>query len=220
VVPDAVLPGLCATSWLGSNGIRSVSAIWRAPERLSAAAQWTSLDVVLIDVAAFGETALLAARRPPGGRTLPWRAGSLTIANGGTECAYLAIAPGGTLSIHGTLAAPHYRPYDVDGFAHPSDGRQHIDTGYPCRLSADDDALIVTAPPAGLVAVGGYRFAIRDLQHVVRGVDGNAVLAALPHTLAGHRLAGHATDPVTMRDVLETMGCNPLLTAAFRDRAA
>jgi hypothetical protein len=78
----------------------------------------------------------------------------------------------------------------------------------------------VTAPPSGLIAVGGYRFAIRDAQHLVRGIDANAVLAALPHALAGHRLAGQATNAVTMRDMLDAMGINPLLTAAFRDRAA
>jgi hypothetical protein len=220
VVPDAILPGLCASGWLDPAGIRSVVGVWRAPERLSAAAQWTNQDVTLIDVAAFGEAALLAARRPPGGRTLPWPIGSLAIANGGTECAHLAITPGGTLSMRGTLAALPYRPFGADAPVDPSDGSEHIDTGYPCRMTTDDDALIVTAPPAGLVAVGGYRFAMHDLQHMVRGIDGHAVLAALPHALAGHRLAGHATDPVTMCDMLETMGINPLLTAAFRDRAA
>jgi hypothetical protein len=197
-----------------------VVAVWRAPERLATAPQWTDLDVTLIDVAAFGETALLAARRPPGGRTSPWPIGSLAIANGGTECAHLAIMRGGTLGVRGALAATRYHPYGGDASVDAPDGHEHIDTGYPCRMTADEDALVVTAPPAGLVAVGGYRFSMHDLQHMVRGIDGQAVLAALPHAMAGHRLAGHATDPVTMRDMLETMGSNPLLTAAFRDHAA
>jgi hypothetical protein len=55
---------------------------------------------------------------------------------------------------------------------------------------------------------------------VVRGIDRNGVLAALPHALSVHRLAGHAADPVAMREMLQTMGANPLLPAAFRHRAA
>jgi hypothetical protein len=220
VVPDAMLPGLCASGWLGPDGVRTVIAVWRAPERFSAAAQWTDLDVTLVDVAAFGETALLAARRPPGGRTQPWPVGPLTIANGGPECAHVAVMPGGTLGIGGALAAPRFDPYGSEAVTEKPGTAPHIDTNYPCRPVSDEDALVVTAPPAGLVAVGGYRFATHDLQHMVRGIDGSGVLAALPHALAGHRLAGHATDPVTMRDMLETMGINPLLTAAFRDRAA
>lgn len=220
VAPDAMLPGLCASGWLEPIGLRSVVAVWRAPERLSAAAQWTNLDVTLIDVAAFGETALLAARRPPGGRTLPWPAGPLTIAHGGSECAHIAITPDGTLAVRGALAASPYSPYEDAEPVERSAAGGHTDTGYPCRMFADDDALVVTAPPAGLVAVGGYRFAMPDLQHMVRGIDGHSVLAALPHALSGHRLAGHATDPVTMRDMLDAMGINPLLTAAFQERAA
>jgi hypothetical protein len=218
VVPDAMLRGLCEAGWLELDGIRSVVAVWRAPERLSVASQWTSLDVTLVDVAAFGETALLAARRPPGGRSAPWPLGATKIADGGPSCADVAITSNGTLGIRGPLAASPFAPFDAATDAAASD--DHLDTGFSCRKTDDGDALIVTAPPAGLVAVGGYRFALSDLQHMVRGIDGNGVLAALPHALAGHRLAGHASDPVTMRDMLQTMGINPLLTAAFRDRAA
>jgi hypothetical protein len=225
VVPDAVLPGLCASGWLEPDGVRSVIAVWRAPERLSAAPQWTSLDTTLVDVAAFGETALLAERRPPSGRSAPWPVGAVKIANGGPDFAEIAITPHGTLGIRGALAAPPFEPFGTDAAGAVSNAtgqadKGQVDTGFSCRLATEDNVLIVTAPPAGLVAVGGYRFALHDLQHMVRGIDGNGVLAALPHALAGHRLAGHASDPVTMRDMLQTMGINPLLTAAFRDRAA
>jgi hypothetical protein len=220
VVPDAVLPGLLASGWLQPYGIQSVVSVWRAPERLSAASQWTHLDTTLADVAAFGETALLAARRPPNGRAAPWPAGPVTISDGGPHCADIAVTPRGTLGIRGALSAPPFEPFGTEDADSVSSATGHIDTGFACRLDAENNALIVTAPPAGLVAVGGYRFALQDLQHMVRGIDGNGVLAALPHALAGHRLAGHASDPVTMRDMLQTMGINPLLTAAFRDRAA
>jgi acyl-coenzyme A synthetase/AMP-(fatty) acid ligase len=220
VVPDAALPGLCASGWLEADGVRSVVAVWRAPERLSAAPQWTSVTTTLADVAAFGETALLAARRPPSGRNAPWPSGPVKIADGGPECAEIAVTSRGTLGIRGALAALPFEPFGTADADASSTAASFIDTGFACRFSAEDNSLTVTAPPAGLVAVGGYRFALQNLQHMVRGIDGNGVLAALPHALAGHRLAGHASDPVTMRDVLQTMGINPLLTAAFRDRAA
>lgn len=217
VVPDAMLPGLCASGWIEPGGIRSVIAVWRAPERLLAAAQWTSLDATLVDVAAFGEAAFLAARRSSGGRPMPWPIGPLKIADGGPECADVAITPRGTLGIRGALAALPFAPFDT--VTEPS-AEQYIDTGFTCSLANDETALIVTAPPSGLVAVGGYRFALQDLQYMVREIDGNGVIAAFPHALCGHRLAGHASDLVTMRDVIRAMGINPLLTAAFRDRAA
>jgi non-ribosomal peptide synthetase component F len=220
VVPDALLPALCACDWLEPEGIRRVISVWRAPERLSNAAQWTNLDVTLVDVAAFGETALLAARRSPGGRTLPWPAGPLSIAPGGAKCADVTMTPNGTLGVHGALAAAAFDPYGSETVTATAGNSGYVDTGYSCRLTGDDEALIVTAPPAGVVAVGGYRFAIGDLQLMIRGIDSNGVLAALPHALSGHRLAGHAADPAAMRDMLQTMGINPLLAAAFRDRAA
>lgn len=220
VVPDVLLPALSASDWLEPDAIRRVISVWRAPERLSAAAQWTNLDVTLVDVAAFGETALLAARRPPGGRTLPWPAGPVAIAPGGPDYADVTSMPNGTLGIHGALAATAFDPYGSETVTAISRNSGYVDTGYPCRMIAEDGSLVVTAAPAGLVAVGGYRFAISDLQMMVRGIDSNCVVAALPHALSGHRLAGHATDPAAIRDMFRTMGMNPLLSAAFRDRAA
>ena len=220
VVPDVLLPALGGCDWLAPGALRRVISVWRAPQRLSAAAQWTNLDVSLVDVAAFGETALLAARRTPGGRTLPWPAGPLSIAAGGPDCADVTLMPNGTLGIQGTLAAAAFDPYGSETVTAISGNSGYVDTGYPCRTASDDGALIVTAAPAGLVAVGGYRFAINDLQLMIRGIDSNGVVAALPHALTGHRLAGHAADPAAMRDMLQTMGMNPLLSAAFRDRAA
>jgi hypothetical protein len=177
-----------------------------------------------VDVASFGETALLAARRPPAGRCQPWSLGPVTIANGGSECAHLASLPGGTLGVRGPLAAAPYRPFDTASPAaalsdqvHAASG--HLDTGYACR-TAFDDTFLITAPPAGLVAVGGYRFAMQDLQLLVREIDERGVLAALPHALTTHRLAGDAADPAAMREALRQLGVNPLLTTAFRDRAA
>jgi len=221
VVPNGLLPGLAASDWLDPPGIRSVVAIWRSPERFASAAQWTNLDVALIDVAAFGESGLLAARRSPGGRTSPWPIGKVRIADTGSTCAEVAVTPGGTLGLSGLLAASPYRPYgtgDKTDDSSPAD--RHVDTGYPCRITPDQQGLVVTAPPAGLVAVGGYRFPIHDLQRLIRDIDRHGVLAALPHAVTGHRLAGHASDLVTMRGALQNMSVNPLVTAAFGRRSA
>jgi hypothetical protein len=220
VVPDVLLPALGACDWLEPGGLRRVISVWRAPERLANAAQWTNLDITLVDVAAFGETALLATRRAPGGRTLPWPTGPLSIAPGGPVCADVTLMPNGTLGIQGALAADAFDPYGSETVTAIAGNGGYVDTGYPCRSIDDDRSLIVTAAPAGLVAVGGYRFAINDLHLIVRGIDNNGVVAALPHALSGHRLAGHASDPAAMRDMLRTMGMNPLLSAAFRERAA
>jgi hypothetical protein len=92
------------------------------------------------------------------------------------------------------------------------------DTGYPCRT--DQDGILVTAAPAGIANVGGYRFAVRDLQQAIRTIDGGGLLAALPHSLTGHRLAGNAADPQAMRQTLNEFGLGPLVAGAFRQRTA
>ncbi len=93
-----------------------------------------------------------------------------------------------------------------------------VDTGYACRL--DSNAMVVTGPPPGIVSIGGYRFVVRELQDLVSSVaDSDATLAVLPDALAGHRLAGTATDRDAIQAALATRGANPLLVGAFRERA-
>ena len=79
--------------------------------------------------------------------------------------------------------------------------------------------MVLTAPPTGLVGIGGYRFVVRDLQDIVhRAEDGGGTLAILPDALAGHRLAGIAADHDTLEAALAKAGANPLLVGAFRKR--
>jgi hypothetical protein len=68
------------------------------------------------------------------------------------------------------------------------------------------------------VSIGGYRFALRELQDLVGRVDANGVLAALPDRLAGQRLAGLAADQAAIRQALAALGVNPLVCSAFRER--
>ena len=82
----------------------------------------------------------------------------------------------------------------------------------------DQSGITVTAAPAGVANVGGYRFVMRELQQAIGAIDGSAVLTALPHNLTGHRLAGNSADPEAMRQSLNSFGSGPLVTGAFRDR--
>ena len=84
------------------------------------------------------------------------------------------------------------------------------DTGYPCRADRASAELSITGPPPGIVSVGGYRFKLDQLQELVSRTDPNAILAALPDTLAGHRLAGSALQRTALRRALNELGVNPL----------
>jgi hypothetical protein len=90
-----------------------------------------------------------------------------------------------------------------------------IDTGYTCPGPKVSHSMVVSGPPAGIVSVGGYRFVTRKLQTLVGPVDDGSTLAALPDTLAGHRLAGSAADRKRVRQMLAKKGVNPLLVGAF-----
>ena len=94
-----------------------------------------------------------------------------------------------------------------------------IDTFYPCRVDRETKLLTVDAPPAGLVSVGGYRFALRAAQDLIAGIEDGSTLAALPDMLAGHRLAGAGADRDAICDALLAQGANPLLVAAFRRKS-
>ena len=69
-----------------------------------------------------------------------------------------------------------------------------VDTGYPCRIERESGAVVLTGPPAGIIDVGGYRFAQKELQDLVGGTGMQASLAALPDPYLSHRLVGNAAD--------------------------
>jgi len=68
------------------------------------------------------------------------------------------------------------------------------DTDYAARLDRSTGTICITAPPSGIMAVGGYRFLSQDLQEWARRLGQGALLTALPDRLSGHRLAGRAQD--------------------------
>jgi hypothetical protein len=96
--------------------------------------------------------------------------------------------------------------------------RDHVDTDYAARLDRSSGAICITAPPSGIMAVGGYRFLAQDLQEWAKRLGQGALLTALPDRLSGHRLAGRAPDNARAREALSELGLNPLMVEAFRDR--
>jgi hypothetical protein len=126
--------------------------------------------------------------------------------------------PSGTLALSGPMVPHAPFPPGAERGSAPrlkiADGS--IDTFYPCRVDRETKLLTVDAPPAGLVSVGGYRFALRAAQDLIAGIEDGSTLAALPDMLAGHRLAGAGADRDAICDALLAQGANPLLVAAFR----
>ena len=113
--------------------------------------------------------------------------------------------------------APSERPSDALGSLSQPD---FVDTGYAARIDRASGAIAITAPPAGVMAVGGYRFLAPDLQEWARRLGPSAMLTALPDRLSGHRLAGRASDNTRAREALTELGLNPLMVEAFRERRA
>ncbi len=217
VVPEALLSALTQSDLFDAHpSVRTVIALWRSPERVAGSSQWPDGAPHLVDVVAFGEAGLLAETRPASGRAAPWPLGNVVITNNGEPVTLGRVTQttAGTLALAGALAASPLRFYDfepVDPFEVDTD---IIDTGFACRLT-DDRMLVVTAPPADLINVGGYRFAMHDLQSRIHAIESNGVLAAFPHAVCGYRLAGHALNSEALRAKLEETGMNPLIKNAF-----
>jgi hypothetical protein len=224
VLPGPLVPRLVGAGWPDGRGPQSILSVWRAPERVARSPAWRDPSTVMIDVHAFGETALFAARRGADGRPAPIRLGTITAPQdepGALPVVDIVRSEAGTVALRGPMVPqfpfpPGAERGDAPYFAMGDNG--FVDTGYTCRL--DRAALVVTGPPPGVVSVGGYRFALRDLQALVAQVEDGSTLAALPDTLGGQRLAGSAADREAMQRALIALGANPLLVAAFRDRRA
>jgi len=205
--------------------LRNVIGLWRTPEQVGASACWSAQQATLTDVYLFGEAGLFGARRiaedgspalikqgPHGApRELP----------GSSISGEILLTPRGTLGLRGPMVpvaayAPPPPPSDSLIAAQP---RDYVDTDYAARLDRTTRAINITAPPSGIMAVGGYRFLGQDLQEWARRLGQGALLTALPDRLSGHRLAGRAADNARARDALTELGLNPLMVEAFRDRS-
>ena len=221
VLPGAMAMRLSDAGLIGSD-LHSVLAVWRAPERLAASAVWSGA-ATLVDVAVFGEIGLVPSRRNADGKPSAIPSGRLVLPHGaaqGIHVLNIARATAGTLALSGPMVPHAPYPPGAERGGTPklkvTDGG--IDTGYPCRADRETKQLTIDGPPAGIVSVGGYRFALRAAQDLVAGIEDGSTLAALPDMLAGHRLAGAGADRDAICDALLAHGANPLLVAAFRAR--
>ena len=203
--------------------LRHVIGLWRAPEQVASSPPWRAAQTALTDVYLFGEAGLFAARRPPDGAPaaiLPGPHGAPRDVPGSSIAGETLITPQGTLGLRGpmvTVAAyvPAQPARELPPILPP---RDYVDTDYAARLDGSTGAICITAPPPGIMAVGGYRFLADDLQQWTKRLGQGALLTALPDRLSGHRLAGRAQDNARARDALAGLGLNPLMVDAFRDR--
>jgi hypothetical protein len=203
--------------------LRNVIALWRAPEQIATSLPWTVPHATLTDVYLFGEAGLFGARRGIDGvpaPILPGPHGAPRDVKGSSIAGETLITPKGTLGLRGpmvTLAAYAAPTPASDPLIAPPP-RDYVDTDYAARIDRATGRILITAPPSGTMAVGGYRFLSQDLQEWSKRLGQGALLTALPDRLSGYRLAGRAQDNVRARDALAQLGLNPLMVEAFRDR--
>jgi hypothetical protein len=222
VLPGPLLPRLREAGLIGSPAPKTILAVWRAPERMAAGAALPGGDSRVVDVPVFGEIGLLAMRRAPDGMPARLPATQAPTASGASTAAVEFVrTASGTLAMRGAMVPAHPFPPGIergdplrlkigdDGF---------VDTLFPCHVDRDSQDIVIDGPPAGIVSVGGYRFALRRLQDLVAPIDQAGSVAALPDVLAGHRLAGVGEDRDAIRDKLAHQGSNPLVVGAFRDK--
>jgi hypothetical protein len=203
--------------------LRNVIGLWRAPEQIASSPACTNPRITLTDVYLFGEAGLFSACRSADGAPapiLPGPHGAPRSVAGSSVAGETLITPRGTLGLRGPMvAAAAYAPAAPSSdslVAQPP--RDHVDTGYAARLDRSTGAICITAPPSGIMAVGGYRFLSQDLQEWAKRLGQGALLTALPDRLSGYRLAGRAQDNSRAREALGELGLNPLMVEAFRDR--
>nr|WP_249123634.1 MULTISPECIES: class I adenylate-forming enzyme family protein [unclassified Bradyrhizobium] len=227
VAPGPLVGRLVEAGIIGRlPALRHVVGLWRAPEQIASSPEWPVETATLTDVYLFGEIGLFGARRGENGAPAPIEPGphgaprhEPTTAMAGD----ILLTPHGTLALRGPMVpASAYRPLP-DGsrgspVAPPPVPADYVDTGYAARRDRASGALCITAPPAGVMSVGGYRFLANDLQEWAKRLAQGAMLTALPDRLSGHRLAGRASDNARAREALSALGLNPLMVEAFRDR--
>jgi hypothetical protein len=207
-----------------THALRRVIGLWRAPDQVASSPEWPAEQAALTDVYLFGEAGLLAACRADDGAPNPILPGPQRAPRDAEDASItgeILLTPKATLALRGPMIPVAAYPLSaLSGnslIAQPP--LDHVDTGYAARLDRTTGALCITAPPSGIVAVGGYRFLARDLQEWAKRLGQGALLTALPDRLSGHRLAGRAEDNARAREAFSELGLNPLMSEAFRDRA-
>lgn len=204
------------------TAIQNVVGLWRTPDRVIASDDWLDTSSTLTDVYLFGEIGLFAARRLADGSPAPIAPGSFgapRAAASSKPIGEVILTPKATLALRGAMVpVAAYRPPPGESLTETSQP-DYVDTGYAAHLDRATGALNITAPPVGIVGVGGYRFLSQDLDEWAKRLAAGAMLTALPDQLNGFRLAGRAGDNRRAREALGELGLNPLMVEAFRDRS-
>jgi hypothetical protein len=203
--------------------LRNVIGLWRTPEQVASSALWTAEAVRLTDIYLFGEAGLFGASRAADGAAapiMPGPHGAPRDVPGTSIAGETLLTPLGTLALKGPMVAvaAYASPPPASDSLIATPHRDYVDTDYAARIDRSTGAICITAPPSGIVAVGGYRFLSHDLQEWAKRLGQGALLTALPDRLSGYRLAGRAQDNARGREALSELGLNPLMVEAFRDR--
>jgi hypothetical protein len=219
ILPAPVVPRLLDAGFFASN-LRAVVGLWRAPERMVKAPAWQSQWTSFVDVACFGETCVIPARRGASGRAAPLVLGRITAPRGAPGAILVAEAITGgdqRLVLRGPMIPRHAYPPGAEqsGLAYFRTAQGLVDTGFPCCADPQTQTLVITGPPAGITGVGGYRFVLREVQRLISNIDSGGRIAALPDAFSGYRLAGAAEDAAALRSALLRQGVNPLIADAF-----
>jgi non-ribosomal peptide synthetase component E (peptide arylation enzyme) len=224
VVPGPLAARISQAGLLTHDELKTIVALWRAPERLNIGSAWRHSKAATIDVQAFSETALIAARRSAAGQPAEIPLGQILCPRNQPDAEAIletSVTESGTLAVRGAMVPRHPFPPGAERTSmrcFMPDALGFAETGYPCRADRNSAELTVTGPPPGLVGVGGYRFKIDQLHGMVERASPDAIFAALPDALGGHRLAGTALERGPLRRALDGLGVNPLVSAAFGER--
>jgi hypothetical protein len=199
-------------------GLRHVIGLWRAPEQMATSRTWREPSASFTDVALLGEVGLLAGRRNGDGAPATLLSHAASGNGSPDQIEDVMLTAHGTLALRGAMVprAAFGAPLPPDPAVEGHAG-DYVDTGYAARHLLDRNGICITAPPAGLVSVGGYRFVTGTLQDWAARLPAGTTLTPLPDQLLGHRLAGQAVDSARTREVLLELGLNPLLAEAFRE---
>jgi hypothetical protein len=202
--------------------LRTVIGLWRAPEQVASSAAWPAGAASMTDIYLFGEAGLFGARRLPDGtpaQIMPGPHGAPRDVEGSSIAGDIVLTPKGTLALRGPMVTVSaYAPdHSLGGSLTSQAPFDYVDTGYAARLDRNSGSICITAPPSGILAVGGYRFLSQDLQEWAKRLGQGALLTALPDRLSGYRLAGRANDNARAREALSELGLNPLMVEAFRE---
>jgi AMP-binding enzyme len=218
VLPAPVLPNLADAGLLANA--RTVISFWRAPEQMNNAPAWRENAGIIVDVACFGETCIIPARRGESRRPAPIPLGIVTAPREGTGAVLVAEATcsgNQSLALSGPMVPRHAYPPGAErsNFPHYKTVNGVVDTGHPCRIDEETQTIIVMGPAAGIAEVGGYRFGLQHLEKLVGNIGKGGHVTTLPDPISGLRLVGFAEDKAALHRALIKQSVNPLVVDAF-----